>query len=100
YVPQVAEGVGLAELVAEVAVDGQGLFQVLGCGRVIVGQPPHFPQAAEGVGLAEPVAETPCGLGRGLMAGNGIGPGTVVPPEPGQRSRESDDAGVLAGAGR
>ena len=99
HVPQVVEGVGLAEPVAEVAVDAQGLLQGLGRGRVITRQPPHVPEVAEGVGLAEPVTEMPCGLDRGCVAGDGVGPGAVVPQEPGEAGGQGDDPGVLAGAG-
>ena len=67
--PEVAEGVGLAEPVAEVAVDAQGLLQGLGRARVVTRQPPHDPEVVEGVGLAEPVAEVLCGLGGGWRGG-------------------------------
>ena len=62
----------MAEPVAEVAVDAQGLLQGPGRDRVITGQPPHGSEVAEGTGLAEPVAEMPCGLDRGRVPGGGV----------------------------
>ena len=67
--PEVVEGVGLAEPVAEVAVDGQGLLQVLGRARVVTRQPPRDPEVVEGVGLAEPVAEVAGGAERRRRGG-------------------------------
>ncbi len=55
--PEVVEGVGLAEPVADVAVDVQGLLVGVGRRRVLARRPSHDPQVAEGTGLAEPVAE-------------------------------------------
>ena len=67
-VPYGGEGIGLAEPVAEVAVDAQGLLQGLGRGRVITGQPPDVRYGGEGVGLAEPVAEVAVDA-QGLLLG-------------------------------
>ena len=74
--PEVAEGVGLAEPVAEVAVDAQGLLQRLGRARVITRQPPHGPEVVEGVGLAEPVAEVAVDAQR-LLQRSGPRPGNL-----------------------
>ena len=52
--PSFIERRDLAALVAEVAVDGQGLLQRLGRARVISCQPPHGSELFEGVGLAKP----------------------------------------------
>ena len=43
--PEGAEGVGLAEPVAEIAVDAQGLLQVPCPGRVLTRQPPSDPRS-------------------------------------------------------
>src|SRR6202034_3155847 len=95
--PEVAERIGLAEPITKVAVDAQGLLQGLGRGRVIARQPPDFPEVGEGVGLAEPVIEIPCGLERGCVPGDGLGPGAVAAQEPGDAGGESGNPGVLAG---
>ena len=97
--PQVAEGVGLAQPVTKVAVDAQGLLQSLGCGRVITRQPPHMPEVVKGVGLAEAVAERTCGLHRGCVPGDGLGPGAVAPQQPGQTGGERGNPSMLAGRG-
>ena len=55
--PLLVERLGLTLLVAEGAVDAQGLLQRLGRARVITRHLPHGPEALEGVGLAEPAAE-------------------------------------------
>jgi hypothetical protein len=82
--PPFVERLGLASPVAEVAVDVQALLQGLDRGRVIAGRPLDVPQFAEGVGLAEPVTGLPRGPDRGLVAGDGLGPGTVAPQQPSQ----------------
>ena len=41
----------------------------------------------------------PCGLDRGGVAGDGLGPRAVAPQQPGQAGGQRDDPGVLAGAG-
>ena len=41
----------------------------------------------------------PCGLDRGGVPGDGVGPRAVAPQQPGEAGGQSDDPGVLAGAG-
>ena len=50
--PLPVERLGLTLLVAEGAVDAQGLLQRLGRARVITRHLPHGPEALDGVGLA------------------------------------------------
>src|SRR5580704_11536201 len=97
--PEVEQCAGLAVPVADVAVDAQRLLQRLGPGRIIARHPPQVPQIVQGAGLAVLVADMPCGPRGGSVAVDGIGPGTVAPPEPGEPGGQSDDPGVLAGCG-
>jgi len=53
--PFLVEHRGLGTPVAEVAVDGQGLLQQVGRGRVITCDPPYRPEVEERAGLAAPV---------------------------------------------
>jgi hypothetical protein len=53
---EVVEGVGLAELVAEVAEQRQGLLLTFGCGRVVSGLLLDDAQGVVSVGLAGHVA--------------------------------------------
>ena len=100
--PEVGEGVGLAEPVTELTVDAQGLLQGSGRGLEVISllvSRLHDPKVGEGSGLAEPVTEIPRGLDRGCVPGDGVGPGPVVPQEPGKSGGEGGNPGVLAGPG-
>ena len=57
HVPQVGEGVGLADLAADLTVDAQRLLQVPGRAWIIPGRPAQVPPVMEVASLAESVAD-------------------------------------------